>query len=215
MTLDQFLPAVMMLPSTLVVALLLGASPSLALWPQPRQITTGTTPLKLASGFSIEVTGIKKVPSDLTAAISRSKGQLTSDNLQPLVVDRGASSKGAVKSAKSLKSLSVSLLPTAGPVKSISEEAVLPFESRREGYTLVIPADGSDATLKANSTLGLLRGLTTFGQIWYQLDDSQFTLTAPFNIVDSPAYVGYLRFYGMSHRECRLNYISFNSLTEA
>lgn len=179
----------MLLSSTLLTALLLGASPSLALWPQPRQITTGTTALKLAAGFSIKVTGIKNVPSDLTAAISRSKAQLTSDKLQPLVVDRGASSKGAVKSAKSLKSLSVSLLPTAGPVKSISEEAVLPFESRREGYTLVIPADGSDATLKANSTLGLLRGLTTFGQIWYQLDDNQFTLEAPFNIVDSPAYV--------------------------
>jgi hexosaminidase len=179
----------MMLPSTLIAALLLSASPSLALWPQPRQITTGTTPLKLAPGFSIKVTGIKNVPSDLTAAISRSKGQLTSDKLQPLVVDRGASSTGVVKSAKTLKSLSVSLLSTAGPVKSISEEAVLPFESRREGYTLVIPADGSDATLKANSTLGLLRGLTTFGQIWYQLDDSQFTLEAPFNIVDSPAYV--------------------------
>lgn len=182
----------MILSSTIVVAFLLGASPSLALWPQPRQITTGTTSLKLAPGFSIKVTGIKNVPSDLTAAISRSQGQLTSDKLQPLVVDRGASSAGAVKSAKSLKTLSVSLLPTAGPVNSISAESVLPLESRREGYTLVVPADGSDATLKANSTLGLLRGLTTFGQIWYQLGNNQFTLEAPFNIVDSPAYVRFL-----------------------
>jgi len=62
------------------------------------------------------------------------------------------------------------------------------IESRVEGYTLTIPADGSAASLKANSTLGLFRGLTTFGQFWYDLQGTTYTLAAPFNIVDSPAY---------------------------
>lgn len=32
---------------------------------------------------------------------------------------------------------------------------------------LSVPDDGSDASLTANTGLGLLRGLTTFEQLWY------------------------------------------------
>ncbi|KAG5732634.1 hypothetical protein E4T56_gene16912, partial [Termitomyces sp. T112] len=38
------------------------------------------------------------------------------------------------------------------------------------------------------STLGLFRGLTTFGQLWYDLNGITYTLQAPFDIVDSPAF---------------------------
>jgi hexosaminidase len=53
---------------------------------------------------------------------------------------------------------------------------------------LTVPADGSAATLKANSTLGLFRGLTTFGQLWYDLDNMTYTIEAPISITDAPAY---------------------------
>lgn len=169
-------------------SIFLCVAPALALWPLPRQISTGTTALKLSPGFNINLSGVKHAPKDLTDAVERTKSFLRNDKLQALVVDRGASSAGAVQAAKSLKSLTISLV-TSSPVKSISEEAVAPLESRVDAYTLIVPADGSDAVLQANSTLGLLRGLTTFGQLWYDLRGNTYTLEAPFSIVDSPAYV--------------------------
>ncbi|KAF8895216.1 N-acetylhexosaminidase [Infundibulicybe gibba] len=175
-----------------VVAILLVANPAAALWPQPRQITTGKTALRLSSSFLSNIWN-PNVPSDLSDAISRASGYLRKDKLEALVVDRGASSAGAIKSAKSLGSLTLSLTSfgassTDTKTRSISEEAIDDVESRQEGYTLTIPADGSGAVLKANSTLGLFRGLTTFGQLWYSLDDSVYTLEAPIDITDSPAY---------------------------
>ncbi|KAH9480379.1 Beta-hexosaminidase 2 [Psilocybe cubensis] len=171
-----------------VLALFLSLSPAFALWPLPRQISKGTTALKLSPGFNIKLSGIRNAPKDLTDAVARSSNYLRNDKLQALVVDRGASSAQRVASAKSLKTLTLSLTSSAKTVKSISEDAVLPLESRVEGYTLIIPADGSEATLTANSTLGLFRGLTTFEQVWYEWNGNSYTLEAPFNIEDSPAY---------------------------
>ncbi|KAF7365624.1 Beta-hexosaminidase [Mycena venus] len=160
-----------------------------ALWPLPTGLSTGTTPLRLSKGFDIKI-AIPNPPADLVAAVSRAKGFLANDKLQVLVVDRGASSAGAIANAKSLPSLTLSLAatPKGGSVKSISAEAVAPIESRVEGYTLTVPADGSGAVLKANSTLGLFRGLTTFGQLWYDWEGTTYSLSAPIQISDSPAY---------------------------
>ncbi|KIJ95823.1 hypothetical protein K443DRAFT_49370, partial [Laccaria amethystina LaAM-08-1] len=55
-----------------------------------------------------------------------------------------------------------SLSPASGKVKSISEEAIADAETRVEGYTLTVLADGSAAALTAKSTLGMFRGLSTF-----------------------------------------------------
>ncbi|KAF9046243.1 beta-hexosaminidase [Panaeolus papilionaceus] len=180
----------MRLASSLVTISLLLCSLStdsvLALWPQPRQITTGATALRLANNFDIKFSG-KGQPKDLADAVKRTKQYLDSDKLQALVPDRGASSASAVRSAKTLRGLTLSLTSSGTP-KSISEESIAPLEARVEAYTLTIPADGSDAVLKANSTLGLFRGLTTFSQIWYELNGNTYTLQAPFSISDSPAY---------------------------
>lgn len=177
-----------MLPLT-VLALFLSLSPAFALWPLPRQISKGTSALKLSPSFNIKISGIKNAPKDLSDAVARSSNYLRNDKLQALVVDRGASSAQRVASAKALKTLTLSLTSSAKTVKSIAEEAIVPLDSRVEGYTLIIPADGSDATLTANSTLGLFRGLATFEQVWYEWSGNSYTLEAPFNIVDSPAYV--------------------------
>ncbi|KAH7928429.1 glycoside hydrolase family 20 protein [Leucogyrophana mollusca] len=62
------------------------------------------------------------------------------------------------------------------------------LESRNEAYSLSVPSDGSAATLKANSTLGLFRGLTTFSQLWYEYDGAIYTPEAPIDISDWPVY---------------------------
>ena len=80
-------------------------------------------------------------------------------------------------------------LATGQSLNSISQEAVKPLGSRSEEYALKIPPDGSSATISANSTLGLLRGLTTFEQFWYDLNGAAtYMLEAPVSIVDSPAF---------------------------
>lgn len=170
----------------LVLGLLL-AVPVCGLWPIPRALQTGTTPLILSKDFKI--TAIRNPPSDLTGAISRTLGHISDDKLQRLVVGRASADEAAVQHAKQLPSLTLSLAEGA-EVKSISEEAIKPLGTRSEEYVLHVPSDGSPATLSANSTLGLLRGLTTFEQLWYDLDGAAtYTLEAPISITDAPAYV--------------------------
>ncbi|KAI0823997.1 N-acetylhexosaminidase [Trametes gibbosa] len=158
----------------------------LALWPLPRSLETGTNALKLASNFDVQI-DIPHAPSDLKDAVSRTKSLLKSDKLGRLVVGRGASDHNTLQRSGSLRTLRVSLTP-GSPVRSITEEARLAIGTRSEGYTLQIPSDGSSATLTANSTLGLLRGLTTFGQLWYEASGEIYTMEAPVSITDSPAF---------------------------
>lgn len=161
---------------------------TLALWPRPQNLTAGNTPLRLAAGFSIEISGIPQVPKDLSDAVTRTTKFLTTDKLQLLVPDRGASLTDAVNSAETLHSLTVTLSSSASSdVKSISEDAVAGLGVADESYTLQVPA-GGDATLTANSALGLFRGLTTFEQLWFDLGGTTFTLQAPVHIEDAPVY---------------------------
>lgn len=162
-----------------------------ALWPMPRSMTTGSTPLVLTHDFNI-IIQVPGAPDDLKEAVTRTQSNIRNDKLQRLVVGRGSADRLAVSSAKQLRSLVLLLLPRSSGAQSISSEAILPLGSRREGYSLHIPSDGTSATLTASSTLGLFRGLTTFEQLWYTLDDSAatiYTLQAPVDIVDSPAFV--------------------------
>lgn len=173
-----------------------------ALWPLPRELKTGQTALRLSKRFSIDLSGIRGgVPNDLKQAVKRTVSYVHNDHLRALVVDRGASAADAVSKARQLTTLKLSISDADNkkgrPTRpnSIAEDITGLVEERRESYTLVIPSDGSAATLEAPNALGLFRGLTTFAQIWYDLDGTAYTLEAPFNIVDSPAYV---RAFGMT-----------------
>ncbi|TBU58065.1 beta-hexosaminidase [Dichomitus squalens] len=171
------------------LSLLLALAPAagvFGLWPQPRSLETGSTALKLASDFDIHVS-VQHPPSDLSDAVSRTKSFLQNDKLGRLVVGRGSSDSSALKTAKSLKTLQLSLSKGA-TVRSITEESRLALGTRSEEYILDIPADGSTATLTANSTLGLLRGLTTFSQLFYEWSGQIYTVEAPISITDAPAY---------------------------
>jgi hexosaminidase len=162
-----------------------------ALWPQPRTLQTGSDALRLDPSFAIDV-AIPNAPQDLLDAADRTRALLYSDQLGRLVLGRGDGDLSAVRAAKSLCTLKLCL--SEGAPEPIAKEATLPLGSRDEAYTLVVPADGSEAVLSANSTLGLFRGLTTFGQMWYTASGTIYTLGAPVTIEDSPAYVRIRRF---------------------
>jgi hexosaminidase len=126
---------------------------------------------------------------------------LKTDNLAALVPDRGASSAQNVRSAQNLQSLMLSLTgnPSFGggdssdAVMSISEAAIAGLGAEDESYILDIPADGGNANLTAKTALGLLRGMTTFAQLWFYVDGMTYTLQAPMQIQDAP-YVSDLGF---------------------
>lgn len=161
--------------------------PVYGLWPQPKSVETGSTTLKLSPFFTIAVSGLG-VPGDVWDAVFRTEAALSKDKLGRLVVGRGASDTASFHKAKTLSKLTLSLEKGA-KWTSITSEAQKAPEARDEAYQLTIPSDGSPATLIANSTLGLYRGLTTFGQLWYEHSGTTYTVDAPVKIEDAPAYV--------------------------
>jgi hexosaminidase len=177
--------------SRLLTILLLGATyipHTVSLWPIPRSLQTGSSALILSNSFSIDIQ-VPNAPKDLTQAAARTHSYLKNDQLGRLVVGRGASDASLLHGAEQLKSLQLTLSNGAGKAKSISAEAIAPIASRSEEYNLVIPSTGGHASLSANSTLGLFRGLSTFEQLWYESNGVLYTLEAPIDITDSPAFV--------------------------
>ncbi|KAI5123101.1 hypothetical protein M0805_001457 [Coniferiporia weirii] len=163
----------------------------LALWPLPSSISAGNETLLLSPEFTIG-TELAYTPDDLWAAIARTRARLFDDKLERLIVGRGSADSSTFHSAKTLKSLRLYLADGNGSseINSVSDETVAPLETRRarEAYTLSVPADGREAVLTANSTLGLLRGLTTFEQMWYEHEGTVYAIQAPLDVKDSPAY---------------------------
>lgn len=152
----------------------------------PRTFDTGNNTLQLSPNFSIHIT-FKNPSQDLQNALSTTQSRLKIDKFERLVVGRGKTDAKAIQGASQLHILELSLL--ANNPTSIAGELALPFEFRSESYELTVPSDGSPATLRANSSLGLFRGLTTFGQMWYSYNGEKYILTAPLEIRDEPAFV--------------------------
>ncbi|PFH54031.1 glycoside hydrolase family 20 protein [Amanita thiersii Skay4041] len=168
-------------------AALYAPSTVLALWPMPRTLNTGSTYMKLASTFSIQI-NVNNPPQDLLDAVSQTTGFLQNDKLRRLAIGRGANDTSILAGAASLPKLTLSLL-NGQIASSIAQESVRPLGQRSEGYSLTVPGDGSAATITANSTLGLFRGLTTFSQLWYDASGVTYTFMAPVVISnDSPAF---------------------------
>ena len=70
-----------------------------------------------------------------------------------LVPERGASIN--VVSSPELQRITISLInSTSTSVSSIAEDVQKPLVDRNEVYELVVPSDGSDAVLTANTALG-------------------------------------------------------------
>jgi hexosaminidase len=159
-----------------------------ALWPLPVDLRTGATALRLSEEFTIQFS-MPDIPSDLIAAVNQTKHYLNTDNLGRLVVDRGSTDLPRVRKAKQLTTLILGLNDGAPHARSISDEATLDIGQRDEAYSLTIPSSGDAASLRANTTLGLFRGLTTFSQIWYAVDDVIYSLESPMIIEDSPEFV--------------------------
>lgn len=122
------------------------------------------------------------------------------DKLQRLIVGGGANDTAAITRAAVLAELKLSLTAAAQPIK---KEAIKPLGQRSEWYSLNVPSNGSAALLTAGSALGLLRGLTTFEQLWYggvHPESPVYSYQAPIVIAnDTPAFVSAAFLHSLSY----------------
>lgn len=119
------------------------------------------------------------------------------------MVGRGGADEGVLSGAGLVLRVLRVGLSSGARVRSIAEETRMSFDgisssspssTPDESYILKIPINGKEATLEANTTLGLLRGLTTFGQMWYEWKGVKYLLEVPVQVVDKPAFVSDLCF---------------------
>lgn len=146
--------------------------------PLPTHYTTGNQVLCLSPDFEIQFDKSlqgNKLPEDLIQATKRTERNLWANRHQYLSIQRGAelfvtpNTKDGCK--YSLKKLLVIIeQDEKGEVRSIMDSAIRPAEERPdlEQYTLSLPLSGP-AVLKASTALGILRGLTTFENLFYYL----------------------------------------------
>lgn len=130
-------------------------------------------------------------------AIERTEMYLHNDTFERLVVGRGKTDAKVLPTAIQVHSLRLTLTEKAR-LRSIAEEATSTIDEKMqegiESYALKVPEfgggrDGGVAMLQANTSLGLLRGLQTFGQMWYAYEGTKYLLNAPIEIEDGPAFV--------------------------
>lgn len=168
--------------------------------------------------------------NQLEAAIREAHAYLATDDFQRLVVGRGRSDEAQLLDADVLSRLELSLGPSSNTssVRSIHDEANRPYAEQDESYELEIPSKQDhfstspvhhtlSASLTANTTIGLLRGLQTFVQLVYSLSSPnilkpiRYILPTPIAIIDSPAFPhrGFMldtsRNFYVPHRGSRAN----------
>lgn len=183
----------------LLSSFILAADLVLAIWPQPQHLSTGTTTLLLSPAFEIQFER-GPVPADVHEVTDRALKSLRDSRSPYLSVQQGREFK--IRSASIVHCLRVSLQATSWTdlVEDVTADHA---HAADEYYELKLDADGS-ARLVVNTTLGLLRGLTTWEQLWYAMparcDErgaAQITFSspalafapfAPYEIWDSPHF---------------------------
>ena len=153
---------------------------TLRIVPLPHTISTGNAVLCLSDDFQICLED-DTAPADLIRAVQRTHGRVLQTLHQYLsptrgrefLVSTGGSAEGCQHYLHQLRVVYEDAGPGSGTRNSILEEATRSVEDRKglERYKLDVRESGS-AVLSSGSSLGLLRGLTTFEQLFYHVPPS-------------------------------------------
>lgn len=162
----------MLLKTLFAVAALLAApaAADLNVWPAPASSTTGNSTVCLDGGFKISVAG-GKAPADLVSAIARTQANLQRSQHQFLSPTHGAEFFPNGQGCKSyVKELVLNYAKGAAtdPIATVATQSV-DKRNANEAYTLDVSAAGV-ASATGASSLGLLRALTTFENLWFKLN---------------------------------------------
>lgn len=135
------------------------------IWPAPAEFTSGTNTIQVAYPFTLTAPSSS---ADLDAALARFNVSM--------FPHRAIAAQGAPL----LSELQVTVSNLDVPLQLYIDES----------YELAIPADGSPATLHANTYWGALRGLETLSQlIMFDFQQHGYALgNAPWSITDAPRF---------------------------
>jgi len=194
----------------LATTLLVSISSVEAVWPKPSLMTQGNSTL-LVDSSTFEIQLPSSAPQDLKDAASRSQQHIRKDSMRPLIVGRGADQvESRMKSKNYLKKVEVVLGDSENDkrglvigqtnydissllkrdVSSIREDTLKKLEDLEEAYEIDISEDGK-GTIRAKSSLGAFRALSTLEQLFYSMDkkDSNMKyIEAPVKINDEPHF---------------------------
>jgi hexosaminidase len=155
-----------------------------SLWPLPVHITSGNGNVTVPPSISF----VASTPStDLSNAFTRIAALMFQHNLPASsrdIVEKlragGASKLGGVSADPVMSTINVNVADVNVPLQLGVDES----------YTLNIPADGSAATLTANTVYGAYHGLQTFSQlVRWNPDQKIYQVTAaPVVINDAPRF---------------------------
>lgn len=192
----------MLAPMLSICVVLLAAvvPPVLAIWPAPKSFTKGSSVLYLHQNIHITYNGdflpytygySPRGPNSreiVQAAVSRAMGSIFDNKFVPwMLYDRGQLSKHEPDVYKGQKWL------TTFKIRQTAEDHPSAFKPLAgevdESYKLEVTADG-EVRLTAVSSIGILHGLETFTQLFFQHSTGTFWYTpfAPLTIEDAPKF---------------------------
>ncbi|SPO03573.1 related to beta-hexosaminidase precursor [Cephalotrichum gorgonifer] len=203
-----------------------------ALWPAPREISSGNTTLFIDKSIKITYGGkpLHYVPGYTPAAgpkcddtevikggVSRALGAIFDNNFVPWMLrPKGSTFEPDASEEKHLvKTLKISHSDksNSGCYKPVADEV-------DESYAFKLGEDGH-ASIDAKTAIGVLRGLETFLQLFYEHTDGHhwYTTIAPVEIKDAPLfpYRGVLLdtariFFSVKDIERTIDAISWNKM---
>lgn len=185
---------------SLIGLLLIGLQPAAAIWPAPRSYTKGNTALYLHQNLEITYNGQflpytwGYPPRSLTskevvqAGVSRALDSIFGDKFVPWMLRRrgelASFEPDVYKGQKWIKTLKI--VQTAEDKPSAFKPLAGEVD---ESYNLTISTEG-EIKLTGHSAIGIIRGLETFTQLFFQHSTGTFWYTpyAPVSIQDAPKF---------------------------
>ncbi|KAJ6787434.1 hypothetical protein PWT90_03274 [Aphanocladium album] len=166
-----------------------------AIWPIPSSLSTGSDVLFISQDIQVTFNGgaLSSASSGgggrstIPDAVARTLDTILKKGFTPWMLREANSDyEPAIGSGKG-KVKSLALKRAGKEAGGSSSSSRLDFAEMDESYTLDLSSSG-DATIAANSTVGLLRGLETFTQLFYKHSSGAavYTDMAPVSIRDAP-----------------------------
>lgn len=168
------------------------SQPFLGVVPRPSEYTIGNRIICLSDSLRVRYDG-GHFPGHLVRAADTLTMVLNTTTHRYLSVERGAEFFANGLGCQSyIDELVLSVTSGTGgtyPLQSVLNDSSQPVEVRPdlERYSLSL-GTGNKAMLTSNSALGLFRGLSTFGQLFYRHEEKLYAPFGPYEIHDRPSF---------------------------
>lgn len=152
------------------------------LFPTPRNVSNGTTTVRLANDFYFTVPGFDDASEEVPAPFARvrraAKRYANYIRQEPGAFVTAAWDMDAIESNETEINRRIPVIRRA-VLSCGTDEPGAPLHTAVENYTISVPSTSSDAMISADTWVGCLRGLETFSQLVVRSGKSVWTRTPP------------------------------------